>query len=198
MKINSGLTPSGASGFDGSLPSRTRATRCVWLVPILTLLLCATTSAAPTVQVAPMLEAHNKVRSQHGVPPLSWSPSLAKEAGTWADHLMKENGCKMQHAKGGGEGENLHWASAVVWSDGRRDVQSVTPAQVVGSWASEEADYDYARNRCRRGKVCGHYTQIVWKTSTHVGCAVRTCSDKSQIWVCRYLPPGNWVGVKPY
>ena len=174
------------------------AMRRAWLLPILTLLLGTATSAAPTMPVAPMLAAHNQVRSQHGVSPLSWSPSLAKEAGRWADHLVKENGCKMQHAKGDGEGENLHWASAMVWSDGRRDVQSVTPAQVVSSWASEEADYDYAKNRCRQGKACGHYTQIVWKTSTHVGCAVRACSDQSQIWVCRYLPPGNWVGEKPY
>jgi len=168
-----------------------------WLLPILTLLFAVAASAAETVPAAPMLAAHNKVRSQHGVPPLSWSKSLAKDAGLWADHLAKE-GCKMQHTTAAGEGENLYWASALTWSDGRRDVQSVTPEHVVKSWASEKADYDYARNSCRPGKACGHYTQIVWKSSTHVGCAKRTCPDKSQIWVCRYSPPGNWVGRKPY
>lgn len=172
--------------------------RPLWLLPILTLLFSAAASGAQTVPVAPMLAAHNQVRSRHGLPPLSWSKSLAKNAAMWADHLATERSCKMQHAKGAGQGENLYWASAVTWSDGRRDVQSVTPAQVVSSWASEEADYDYARNSCRPGKACGHYTQIVWKNSTSVGCAKRTCSDKSQVWVCRYLPPGNWIGKKPY
>ncbi len=169
-----------------------------YLLPILTLLFSAAVSAAQMVPAAAMLAAHNKVRSQHGLPPLSWSTSLAKNAGLWANHLAKEQGCRMQHAKGTGQGENLFWASAATWSDGRREVQSVTPAQVVRSWVSEEADYDYASNSCRSGKACGHYTQIVWKNSTRVGCAKRICSDKSQIWVCRYLPPGNWIGRKPY
>jgi pathogenesis-related protein 1 len=168
------------------------------VVPILTLLFAVAASAAETVPAAPMLAAHNKVRSRHGVPPLSWSKSLARDAGVWADHLAKDSGCAMHHTTSAGEGENLYWASAATWSDGRRDVQPVTPERVVKSWASEEADYNYARNSCRAGKACGHYTQIVWKDSTRVGCAKRTCSDKSQIWVCRYSPPGNWVGSKPY
>jgi uncharacterized protein YkwD len=145
-----------------------------------------------------MLAAHNKVRSQHHVPPMSWSDSLARDAAKWADHLAKDLGCQMHHTTAGGEGENLYWASARTWSDGRRDSQAVTPEQVVIGWASEEADYDYKNNSCRAGKACGHYTQIVWKSSTKVGCAKRSCSDKSQVWVCRYSPPGNWVGEKPY
>jgi pathogenesis-related protein 1 len=167
-------------------------------VSILVLLFAATAFGAEKVPSGPMVAAHNKVRSQHGLPPMKWSPSLAKSAATWADHLADEQNCKMRHAKETGQGENLFWASAVSWSDGRKEVQAVTPAHVVKSWASEEADYDYANNSCRPGKACGHYTQIVWKTTNQVGCAKRTCSDKAQVWVCRYLPPGNWVGRKPY
>ncbi len=154
--------------------------------------------AGESVNGVRMLAAHNQVRIRHRIPPMYWSPSLAKAAAGWAQHLALQRGCAMQHVQGTGQGENLFWASAVTWSDGRRDLQSVTAEQVVKSWAAEEADYNYAANRCRSGKECGHYTQIVWKTSRELGCAMRTCRDKSQIWVCRYYPPGNWVGERPY
>jgi hypothetical protein len=65
------------------------------------------------------------------------------------------------------------------------------------------SDYDYATNKC--SGVCGHYTQIVWGATTHLGCAKKTCTTNNpfgkgswEIWVCNYSPPGNFVGKKPY
>ena len=52
-------------------------------------------------------------------------------------------------------------------------------------------------NKCKPGKMCGHYTQIVWKNTKKVGCAMIECNGTST-WVCQYDPPGNWVGQKPY
>jgi len=47
--------------------------------------------------------------------------------------------------------------------------------------------------------MCGHYTQVVWRSTTTVGCAMAVCKDsQEQIWVCQYQKPGNWVGQKPY
>ncbi len=69
----------------------------------------------------------------------------------------------------------------------------------VNDWASEKAYYDYANNSCESGKACGHYTQVVWNTSTKVGCAYAICEDShDQVWVCQYQPAGNVVGRKPY
>lgn len=147
-----------------------------------------------------MLAAHNRWRQTVGAPPLTYSTELAAASQEWANHLRQTNQCQMQHSKPAGKyGENLFWASALQWSDGKREVQQVSPNTVVDDWGSERADYDYKNNRCAAGKMCGHYTQVIWKTTTTVGCAVAVCEDsREQIWVCRYQPPGNWVGEKPY
>ncbi len=147
-----------------------------------------------------ILAAHNRWRNAVGVPPLMYSHALAGGAQQWANHLMQSRQCRMQHSQSDGQyGENLYWASAINWSDGRSELQQVTPAKVVDAWASERSNYDYPHNGCLPGKVCGHYTQLVWKNTAEVGCAVALCSDsQDQIWVCRYQPAGNWIGEKPY
>ena len=152
------------------------------------------------------ITAHNKWRAEVGVPKaeaigqLSYSPALAVSAQTWANKLKQANHCQMRHSKPDGKyGENLFWGSAMKWSDGRKELQKVSPEQVVDNWGSEKADYDYANNSCMPGKMCGHYTQMVWRTTTTLGCAIAVCEDtQTQVWVCQYRPAGNWVGEKPY
>jgi hypothetical protein len=82
---------------------------------------------------------------------------------------------------------------------------TLTTMGVVQNWASESAGYDYGRNTCAPSKMCGHYTQIVWRATTQVGCATARCNQNSpfgsgqwQFWVCNYSPPGNYVGQRPY
>ena len=147
-----------------------------------------------------MVAAHNRWRKTVSTPPLIYSTKLAASAQEWANHLKQSNHCHMRHSKPDGKyGENLFWASAIEWSDGKREVQKISPKMVVDDWGSERADYDYKNNSCASGKICGHYTQLVWKTTTSVGCAAAVCEDsRDQVWVCQYQPPGNWVGKKPY
>ena len=143
----------------------------------------------------PMLTGHNRLRLEVGQPPVEWSGALARSAQAWADRLSNQNGCTMKHS---GPGENLFWASPVVSSDGSRMPQRIAPDAVVTAWGDEKADYEYATDRCRRGKVCGHYTQIVWRATTEIGCATRICADEAQLWVCQYRPAGNVIGKRPY
>lgn len=151
-----------------------------------------------------MIDAHNKIRREVGAPGLVWSNELARYAQEWADYLANQRGCTMQHRSATGStqlkyGENLYWASGIRWTDGRQEIQQVSPAKVVLSWAEEAEYYNYAANSCQKGKVCGHYTQVVWKESKFLGCGQAVCSrDKSQVWVCNYNPPGNIVGYRPY
>lgn len=132
---------------------------------------------------AELLAAHNRVRAQHGLPNLTWSNEMASLAQDWANQMTRTG--RFEHRSNSGYGENLFW--------GRGKDYSGTEA--VESWASEISNYNYANNSCRG--VCGHYTQIVWKNTTQVGCAVGKVRDEVY-WVCNYDPAGNYVGQKPY
>ncbi|WP_164012491.1 CAP domain-containing protein [Pyxidicoccus trucidator] len=156
------------------------------------------TLPAPKDLARDMVAAHNQARAQakptpkSALPPLTWSDEAARKAASWA----KE--CRFEHNPNRGDfGENLAAATPNTW----------TTPEVVKSWADEADDYDYTRNTCKKGKVCGHYTQVVWRTTGAVGCATVMCNKNSpfgaqfptwQNWVCNYAPPGNWVGKRPY
>ncbi|XXF77776.1 CAP domain-containing protein [Myxococcaceae bacterium GXIMD 01537] len=146
-----------------------------------------------------VLEAHNEVRAgmqpapAQALPALTWSPRAEQTAKEWAERCSFEHNAERGHL-----GENLAAATPNTWT---------THQMVKEAWASEVEDYDYAANTCAEGKVCGHYTQLVWRATTGVGCAVKTCTTNSpfgarfptwQFWVCNYTPPGNVEGQKPY
>lgn len=140
--------------------------------------------AAPPPHFArEMLAAHNAVRARTGVPPLTWSGRLASQAQRWAESLAAHR--RFGHNPDSPYGENLFEIQGA----------SATPAEVVGDWVGEAAHYDYRTGRCHG--TCGHYTQLVWRSTREVGCAV-TRSRGVEIWVCEYDPPGNIIGSKPY
>lgn len=157
-------------------------------------------SAAEIDSIA-LVTAHNKWRAEVGIAEkLNYSPELAASAQAWANTLKTAHRCQLRHSNTNGQyGENIFWASPITWSDGRVELPAVTPVQVVNSWGSERQDYEYAYNDCAPGKACGHYTQIIWRNTATVGCAMAVCDDtQEQVWVCQYQPAGNWVGLRPY
>jgi pathogenesis-related protein 1 len=170
----------------------------VFILAAFALSACGKTKTGPQgkshVNPSAMTTAHNQWRAQVGAPNIRWSEKLVDVAQTWADSL-KNDGCGFYHSKNG-YGENLYKASPLMWSDGRRGFQDKTPREVTDSWGDEIKDYNYEKNSC--SGVCGHYTQVVWKDTTEVGCAMSVCDDKSQLWVCSYSPAGNLVGTRPY
>ena len=148
-----------------------------------------------------IVAAHNRWRAAVGVPALTWSERLAALAAVWADTLKAQNACAPRHSPDNAKnrtGENIFWASPVSWSDGRKEPQKLRPAAVVDDWGGESRDYDAARNSCASGRMCGHYTQLVWRDTREVGCGHAVCADGAQVWVCNYAPPGNIVGQRPY
>lgn len=137
-----------------------------------------------TFEKTELIKEHNKYRNEVNINSVKWCDTLANEAQEWANHLSK-TGCGINHSRKKGIGENIFWASA-----------SVTPKEVISSWASEKKFYKH--RKCCKGYKTLHYTQIVWEKTTLVGCGKAICKDGSQVWVCNYSPQGNIIGEKPY
>lgn len=141
------------------------------------------TSGALSQMAREMLAAHNAVRAEVKIPPLQWSGRLAAVAQKWADTLLSKN--QFMHSGDTPYGENLFDLTGAAGS----------PAVAVRFWASEARNYSYSANSC--SGLCGHYTQIVWRATKYVGCAVARGRGR-EVWVCEYDPPGNWLGQRPY
>jgi hypothetical protein len=140
-----------------------------------------------------MIDGHNAARLAVGTTPLAWDATLADHARAYAAVLARTG--KFQHAEQpmgpGREGENLFTGTAGAYSY----------AEMVGLWVAEKR---YFTNQPMPGisttgrwEDVGHYTQVVWRGTTRVGCALATGGGQDYL-VCRYTPPGNVIGLKAY
>ena len=149
---------------------------------------CAGPAAAADLKDA-MLSVHNAERAAVGVNPLTWSDALASDAAQWAQRLAQIE--TLQHStpdQRPGQGENLWMGSA----------GGYTPAQMAQAWADEKSAFRVGTfPDVTTGGVVGHYTQMVWRGTTTVGCAIAS-SAKFDVLVCRYAPAGNMVGESVY
>lgn len=139
-----------------------------------------------------ILDSHNVERSRLGLSSLKWNRHLEAEAGQWARELSRRG--RLEHASHSlrkGTGENLWMGSAGVW-----DVETM-----VGMFLEEKRHYrhDNFPNISRTGNWAdvGHYSQIVWRDTREVGCAVHT-DRGNDVLVCRYWPAGNVWGARAY
>jgi pathogenesis-related protein 1 len=143
---------------------------------------------------------HNQVRAMvqtsPPLPAMQWDPDLASYAAAWAamckdggdgvTGLIDHNPSRTNVAGYSYIGENIYGGGGAPTAQG-----------VVNLWASEQANYNYANNTCNG--VCGHYTQVVWRTSVNLGCALQDCPSLQYRYsvVCNYGPGGN-SGGRPY
>uniref|UniRef100_A0A4W3GGJ6 SCP domain-containing protein n=1 Tax=Callorhinchus milii TaxID=7868 RepID=A0A4W3GGJ6_CALMI len=96
--------------------------------------------------------------------------------------------------KRGKSGENLFVSTGTIHAE-----------TAVIFWYNEISDYTFDTNSCVPGKMCGHYTQMVWANTTKVGCGNHFCPQLKNIKmkqanfiVCNYSPVGNLKGSGPY
>jgi hypothetical protein len=182
--------------------------------------------AGLTGDLLDMCRRINADRAEHGVPALTWSADLVKNAQAWVGTKPDDpNGCHKDKDQDGNiffchqhkptpdapfgcgtdpnyrYGENLAWATP-----------DLTGVQAVDGWYCEgdPANYDYnnpkliggTMNGCNDNpkKVNGHFTQLVWKATKSVGCAKNTCSLGGQsgtLWACEFDPQGNFNAGNP-
>jgi len=149
--------------------------------------------------------AHNQARSgpltptpAPALPPVSWDAVLADSAYGYlskcvsaAPHALVDHNANrsVDYAALGGSG---YVGENILGSTG-----SATPAAAVDSWMSEAAQFDYATTPIG---TAGHYTQVVWRGSVRIGCAIVDCPSVTyhSVVLCDYSPGGNIVGQKPY
>ncbi len=134
-----------------------------------------------------ILTAHNGHRAKHCVSDLTWSAQLAAGAQAWASACKSNGSGGFAHSSEAwssenGFGENLYWGT------------NATATSAVEWWYGEIRNYNFAAPTWN-GSV-GHFTQVVWRNSAQVGCAMASCGGMN-LWVCRYAPTGNWNVNKP-
>lgn len=135
-----------------------------------------------------ILAVHNAERSRIGVPFLSWDASLAAGAQSYAQQLASTGAFRHSDRRTrGSAGENLWMGTAGAF----------TPEQMAGDWASEKRWFAGGIfpnvSRTGRWSDVGHYTQMAWRTTTHIGCGIATGHGRN-VLVCRYAPAGNIDG----
>lgn len=138
-----------------------------------------------------IVAAHNRERSKVGAPLLTWSPELAERAQAWAKHLAKTGSFAHSNRFGDySEGENL-WAGTSGFYQ---------PEAMVEHWIAEKRLFKhgvYPDNSVTGNAAdVGHYTQVIWASTTVIGCALAKSQDEDFL-VCRYRQPGNLIGSRP-
>ncbi|HAF41477.1 MAG TPA: Fis family transcriptional regulator [Sphingobium sp.] len=140
-----------------------------------------------------MLDMHNEERDSLGLAPLEWDDALAADARAYARTMARTG----------------------VFAHSNRASRSVPSGENL--WMGTRGLYDYEvmvggfldeKRLFRRGgrlpnisttgrwQDVAHYTQIIWRTTRKLGCALGEGAGNDYL-VCRYFPAGNAFGQGP-
>lgn len=144
---------------------------------------------------------HGTARSAHSAVTMAWNQSLADSAAVLAGSCVWGHDMTIN---GGGYGQNLA-------AQGSSSSDAWTPATalenaIISEWYSEESMFAsqnlYGQNSPAGSGDYLHFTQVVWKGSETMGCAVAKCGTSNTLFsgmymwytVCNYYPAGNVEG----
>ncbi|XP_043351132.1 C-type lectin domain family 18 member C isoform X2 [Dermochelys coriacea] len=136
-----------------------------------------------------LLSLHNKLRSKVQPPAanmqrMDWSEKLAQLAQERAASCLV-----------GALPHPPHHAQHVGWNAQLLPAGVASFATVVELWFNEGQSYNYHAAQCMENATCSHYTQLVWATSSRLGCGKHACiegQERREAFVCAYSPGGNW------
>ncbi|KAF2967945.1 hypothetical protein GQX73_g5637 [Xylaria multiplex] len=124
-----------------------------------------------------VLNSTNVYREAHNASEVAWNETLEAFATSYLDKVGSD--CKFAHS-GGPYGENL----AIGYANATASVEA---------WGDEARKYNFRRPGF--SQATGHFTQLVWKSTTDVGCGRRLCGERGWYLVCEYWPRGNVIGA---
>lgn len=144
------------------------------------------------------LSSHNSLRAAHGAPAMTQDSTLVAKAQEWSNSMAASG--NFSHSSSSfrnGAGENLY----VFYTTGNAPGDAVA-SKAVQSWYDEIKDYNFSAPGF--SSATGHFTQVVWKSSTRLGCGMaqgtKTISGtqyKAYYVTCQYGPAGNVQGQFP-
>lgn len=165
-----------------------------------------------------ILSQHNGFRTTHHTQLMTQDSLLASDAQAWAEHLL--NTGTFVHDSNSYAGENLFkvvrplpseppMSEALIalykqyypnWEPPQPFTGSSLADSSAAAWYNEVQNYSYITNQSTNGNSVGHFTQMVWKASTQLGCGaawkkVQNNTMVEAVVVCRYLSRGNVVGT---
>jgi len=127
----------------------------------------------------------NSYRAKNQAPPMVWDDSIYTFSQNWASYLMTNN--LFQHSGNDSFGENL------AYFQGYGTDPVVLLKRALDSWYSEISQYDF--NSPGYNNSTGHFTCLVWKSSTNfaLGVGIETTSQSVTVTM-NTSPPGNVLG----
>ncbi|KAF2397119.1 PR-1-like protein [Trichodelitschia bisporula] len=157
-------------------------------------------SSAPNSYAQTVVDHHNAHRANHSAPALVWDDSLASIAQQIGSSCVYAHDTK---TGGGGYGQNI--AAGAPASNIASIISDLFYNNEVGNFAGLYGQATPSNlNNEQAFDTYGHFTQIVWKGTTSVGCATVDCSGKGlantggnvppYFTVCNYKSPGNFLG----
>lgn len=144
----------------------------------------STASSGLTSDEQAALDSQNSARADVGATALTWDAGLAADALEWAQHLASTAGSSgsLTHSTTTSDGENLYWQS-----------NSDTPyVNAANAWVGEKDLYNgEAITGSGNFEEYGHYTQVIWASTSKIGMAVADDGAGGYYVVARYNPAGN-------
>lgn len=200
--------PSAAQPTTTSVAPSTPSTTSTWIAPTTSAAPSSTAAASsssapsstdsgstgvPSTYAQKVLLSHNVHRANHSASNLAWSDSLASSAQTIAESCVYAHNTAVD---GGGYGQNI---AAGVPADNITAV--ITDLFYNGEVEWFAGLYQQAQPSMVNFEHWGHFSQVVWKSTTQVGCATVDCSAQGlanvgsdvapMFTVCNYGPPGE-------
>lgn len=135
------------------------------------------------------LHAHNVYRCTAGLGLLAWDTKAFATAKRYAASAPTD---RLQHSPV----DQRRDPDGAVYGENVAIGERLEPGQVVARWHDEirstQGGFGGGAAAARRAGL-GHYTQIVWRSTTKVGCSL---GQNRRVVICHYSPSGNEVGKR--